>query len=148
LKQAKAWIEELRKEDRRLSQRDLSEKFSAFDAGRAIRLDEAREKAVFVSGRWETILGSTRGDGYTMPVVLLEDYETYPEDRRFDFSFRRDWLREHEVSIPIRAEIRSWDVLGYTPIAPREAVTYGHINQADPAERVGAAWVDHRSSTA
>jgi CRISPR-associated endonuclease/helicase Cas3 len=148
LRRARDWIAKLMEADGRLSQRDLSETFSGFDDGRSIRLDEARQKAVFVSGRWQTILGSTRGDGYTMPVVLREDFETYPKDRLSDFSFRRDWLKEHEVSIPIREEMRKWPVLGYSPIAPRETVVYGHINHPDPAERTGAAWADHRSSTA
>ena len=83
-----------------------------------------------------------------MPVVLQEDVEKYPKDRLKDFKFRREWLREHEVSIPIRAEMRDWDVFGRTPIAPRDAVTYGHIDSNEPTERTGAAWADRRSSTA
>jgi CRISPR-associated endonuclease/helicase Cas3 len=148
LKKAEAWIEELRKKDRRLNQRDLAETFSEFDSGKAVRLEDARQRAVFVSGRWQTLPASTRGDGTTMPVVLQADYDTYPKDRLLDFAFRRDWLREHEVSIPIRAEMRHWRVLGYTPIAPCESVVYGHIDHPDIAERIGAAWADHRSSTA
>ena len=116
-----------------------------FESGRPVDLQTARQKAVFVSGLWETYLGSTRGDGYTMPVVLREDVEEFPKDKVKDFKFRRNWLREHEVSIPIREEMRRWEVFGRTPIAPRNAVKYGHINAANLAERTGASWADHRS---
>lgn len=144
LKRSREWLGKLLEEDRRLSQRDLSEAFSGFDVGQTVALQKARQRAVFVSGLWKTSRASTRGEGYTMPVVLHEDYENYPKGKGRDFAYRRDWLREHEVSIPIHAEMRGWEVFGYTPIAPRDAVTYGHIDSNDPAERTGAAWADHR----
>jgi CRISPR-associated endonuclease/helicase Cas3 len=146
LVRARKWLNELGKEDRRLSQRDLSEAFSGLDVARAVDLQAARRKAVFVSGLWQTFPASTRSEGYSMPVVLQEDYERFPNDKLRDSAFRRDWLREHEVSIPIRAEMRHWKPFGQTPIAPRDAVTYGHIDSQDPAKRTGAAWADHRSS--
>lgn len=145
LKQSREWLKTLMKEDRRLSQRDLSEAFSGFDVGQTVALQEARQRAVFVSGLWQTTRASTRGEGYTIPVVLREDFENYPKDKHRDSTYRRGWLREHEVSIPIRAEMCGWEVFGQTPIAPRNAVIYGLIDDQDPAKRTGAAWADHRS---
>jgi CRISPR-associated endonuclease/helicase Cas3 len=145
LAQARLWLSRLMKGKKRLSQRHLSAAFSGFESGRPVDLQTARQRAVFVSGMWETYPGSTRGDGYTMPVILRDDYEHYPKDKLKDFRFRRDWLREHEVSIPIRDEIRRWEIFSRTPIAPSNAVKYGHINADDLAERTGASWTDHRS---
>ncbi len=148
LSRARDWLGQLRAENRRLSQRDLSEVFTQRDAGVVVRLDDARQRAVFLSGRWRTMPASTRGDGSTIAVILQEDFDTCPPDRLRDRAFRRDWLKEHEVSIPIRAEIRGWEVFGYTPIAPRDAIDYGHIDHADRIERTGAKWAARRSSTA
>jgi CRISPR-associated endonuclease/helicase Cas3 len=144
LARAQEWHDELGKQKRRLSQRDLSKAFSGLDDGQAVDLQKARRRAVFVSGLWQTFPASTRGEGYTMTVVLQEDYEDFPEARLRDAAFRRDWLRENEVSIPIRAEMRAWKTFGRTPIAPRDAVTYGHIDSQDPSRRTGAKWDDRR----
>ena len=143
LKRSRKWLGELMKEGRRLSQRDLSEAFSGFDVGRTVDLQTARRRAVFMSGLWKTFPASTRGEGYTMHVVLEADHENYPKDKLQDYAYRRNWLREHEVSIPIRNEMHQWDVFGQTPIAPRDAITYGQIDSKSPVEkRTGAAWAD------
>jgi len=145
LKRARLWLQRLMKGEKRLNQRHLSAAFSGFDSGRTVDLKMARQRAVFVSGLWQTYPSSIRGDGYTMPVLIHEDRENFPEAKLGDARFRRDWLREHEVSVPIRAEIRRWEPFGHTPVAPRGAISYGNIdNTTPPAERTGAAWADRR----
>ena len=133
------WVSELVKLQRPLSQRDLIDEFSRWRSGRTFDLRTARQRAVFFSGLWQTYPASTRAAGYTLAVVLHGDAEDYrrshPKDKRFD----TDWLREHEVSLPIRREMDRWPPFGHTLVAPKDAVDYGEIDDEDPTRRTGAA---------
>jgi CRISPR-associated endonuclease/helicase Cas3 len=140
VEQGTDWLEGLIRLSRRLSQRDLITAFRSFKAGKAVDLDTARQRAVFFAGLWKTYPASTRGEGSTIAVILQEDYRDFPRDRFNDLRFKRDWLREHEVSIPIRRAILGWSTFGYAPIAPSELVGYGRIDATDPATRTGASW--------
>jgi len=137
---ARSWIADLIKLGGRLNQRQLVEVFSRYVSGKSVDLSTARRNAVFVSGVWKTYPATTRGESRTISVVLEHDRSAYPEGRLGDRHYRRSWLREHEVSIPIRPEIRSWETFGHVPIAPADRVIYGKIDSDDQQERVGAAW--------
>ena len=138
---AREWMSELVKLDRPLSQQDLLEKFAHRRSGRTFDLRTARQRAVFFSGLWQTYPASTRAAGYTLAVVLEDDAKGYWASRPRDKKFDTDWLREHEVSIPIRKEMEGWPVFGYTRVAPRVEVGYGNVDHVDPKERTGAAWL-------
>jgi CRISPR-associated endonuclease/helicase Cas3 len=146
LDEARAWLHTLIGMSRRLSQRDLIRVFHDSRPEQTPDLEGARRRATFLDSLWQTYPASTCGDRTTLAVVLQSDYERFLGECRNDLAFRRAWLREHEVRIPIRSEIQTWDVLGHTPIAPTEAIAYGSIDDNDPTQRTGAAWRD-RSST-
>jgi CRISPR-associated endonuclease/helicase Cas3 len=141
LYQARLWLERLVGLGRPLNQRDLSREFAELNAGKAVDLRTARQRAVFFSGLWQTYPASVRAEGHTLVVVLEEDVKTYPNDKLRDFKYKADWLRKHEVSIPIHAEMKRWQVFGHTPIAPGSSVSYA-FDEKNPAsaERTGASW--------
>jgi CRISPR-associated endonuclease/helicase Cas3 len=91
---------------------------------------------------WQTRPATTRTEGTTISVILEQDYELFPKKRIAETRFRRLWLREHEVAIPIRPEIRDWKSFSGSPVAPRRQVCYGCIDEDNPRERVGAQWHD------
>jgi CRISPR-associated endonuclease/helicase Cas3 len=142
LKQAEQWITELGKSPDRLGQNALIERFSEFAPGRAVDLPTARRNAVFVSGVWQTYPATTRAEGATISVVLDEDYRTFPKHQLKNPAFKRRWIREHEVAVTIRPEIREWRTFGDVPIAPERHIHYGHIGDENARERVGAQWRD------
>lgn len=142
LGQAEEWIGDLSNGPSRFGQKSLVAKFSKFAPGRAVDLPTARRNAVFVSGMWQTSPATTRTEGTTISVILEQDYELFPKKRIADTRFRRLWLREHEVAIPIRPEIRDWKSFSGLPVAPRRQVCYGCIDEDNPRERVGAQWHD------
>jgi len=141
LHQARQWLQELIKLGRPLNQRDLNDQFAKFGAGKTVDLRTATQRAVFFSGLWQTYPASVRAEGHTLAVVLSDDAERYRKDHPKDVKFSADWLRNYEVSIPIRAEMKQWEKFGHTLIAPRDSVSYA-FDENDPAseERTGAAW--------
>jgi CRISPR-associated endonuclease/helicase Cas3 len=140
LQQAEEWIRGLSHLSTRFGQKALVEKFSTFAPGRTVDLPTARRNAVFVSGLWQTYPATTRAEGTTISVILEEDHESFPKKRLRDIRFKRSWIREHEVAVPIRPEIREWATFGEVPIAPAKHVHYGRIDDDNPRERVGAQW--------
>jgi len=142
LTQAEDWIKDLCKDSRCFGQKSLVAKFSEFAPGGAVDLPTARSNAVFVSGVWQTYPATTRDGGTTISVILERDHEAFPKRRLKDVRFKRLWLREHEVAIPIRPEIRGWKTFSDLPIAPRKHVCYGPVDDDDPRDRIGAQWHD------
>ena len=134
---AKKWIVALLERREPLSQRDLSEVFSQFSEDDAFDLEKAEQLACFFSGLWQTRPGNTRGEGHTMSVILEEDKEDW-EHEHPNTRPSSDWLREHEVSIPIRNEALKWERLGGLRVAPRGAVAYDYDKSTD--EGTGARW--------
>jgi CRISPR-associated endonuclease/helicase Cas3 len=49
-----------------------------------------------------------------------------------------DWLREHEVSIPIRDEALKWDRFGGLRVAPSARVAYDYNEST--SDGTGAKW--------
>lgn len=133
LDRAEAWVGELIGLQRPVSQADLtslSERHTRHEASSA-------ERAVFFDGGWETYIGQTRGEGYTISVILEADYDEWRRANP-DRGPRRDWLRDHEVSIPGRAEIVRWPRVGHIPIASEADVTYDWNELTK--EGTGAKW--------
>lgn len=120
------WIAELKKYGDELSQEHLANAFSAFDDAAAFDIEEAEKRAIFFSGLWQTRPGMTRGAGYTISVILQDD--------------RDEWLREHEVAIPIKTEVLTWEKFGGLRVAPREAVEYDYDENTGVG--TGAKWLN------
>lgn len=137
IENASCWLGSLTKRGEALSQRDLSEAFSDFSDATEYDLTRAEERAVFFSGLWRTRPGLTRGEGYTMSVILEEDLEHCDErDRQGEPT--RDWLRKHEVSIPIKQAAMRWERVGVLRIAPSDMVEYDYDEKT--GEGTGAKW--------
>ncbi len=137
-----AWVDALRALGRPLSQRDLAAHFTTGEAGPYVDIDAAEEDAFFVgvpgtSGVWRTRPGTTRGEGYTASVVLEADLHAYrAATGRSEPD--RDWLREHEVAIPIKDVMFGWDRIRGVSIAPSDAVLYEYDETTQ--EGTGAEW--------
>jgi len=126
LKTAREWISKLQKDyGDSLSQKHLADCFAEFSDEREFDIQKAEERAVFFSGLWETRPGMTRGEGYTISVILEDDRETWRCENGTK-EHHKDWLRRHEVTIPIRDEIfkDNWEVFGGLRVAPSKAVVY------------------------
>ncbi|TKD12900.1 CRISPR-associated helicase Cas3' [Polyangium fumosum] len=137
-----AWVDTLRALGRSLSQRDLAAHFTAGAAGPGIDIEAAEKDAFFVgvpghSGVWRTRPGTTRGEGYTANVVLEADVRRYRDETGKDEP-DRDWLREHEVAIPIKNEMFGWNRIRGVPSAPSDAVAYDYNEET--YEGTGAEW--------
>ncbi|MDC3952630.1 CRISPR-associated helicase Cas3' [Polyangium jinanense] len=137
-----AWVDRLRALGRPLSQRDLAAHFAGSATEPGVDLDAAEKDAFFVgvpghSGVWRTRPGTTRGEGYTASVVLGNDLRAYRNTPGRDVP-DRDWLREHEVAIPIRNEMFGWDRVSGVLIAPTDAVLYDYDEKTH--EGTGAQW--------
>ncbi|HEV7906125.1 MAG TPA: CRISPR-associated helicase Cas3' [Pyrinomonadaceae bacterium] len=135
---ASRWLEALGSLERPLSQRDLSEAFAQLDDAQEFDFAAAEKAALFFSGLWETRPGLTRGEGYTISVILEEDLLNCDE-RNSKGEPTRDWLRRYEVAIPIKEEVLKWErTVGGLRVAPRGAVSYDYDEQTQ--EGTGARW--------
>jgi CRISPR-associated endonuclease/helicase Cas3 len=64
-----------------------------------------------------------------------------------DFKYNQpspDWIRQHEVAIPIKPEALKWDKVSGVRIAPKEFITYDY-DQKDQygniiSDGMGASW--------
>lgn len=134
---AKEWISILQRQGGIVSQRDLSDAFRGVEVAEEINLRACEESAIFTSGWWQTDRGMTRSEGTTIPVILeVDDRERQSRGELVS----REWVRLHEVSVPIRTEMKHWPTLPQgTRVAPASAVTYSW-DEAD--ERgIGAEWI-------
>jgi CRISPR-associated endonuclease/helicase Cas3 len=120
-----------------LSQRDLSEGFGQFSEEKEFDLKKAEQLACFFSGLWQTRPGHTRGEGHTISVILEGDKEKW-ERMHPNAPPTSEWLREHEVSIPIRDEVLRWERLAGLRVAARDAVAYEYDESTH--EGTGAQW--------
>lgn len=134
LQRALTWLEALQKEGRPLSQDDLSRHHAAVGDPEAWDLAEAQERACLLSGLWRTRPGRTRGEGYTINVILQQDRKAAGAKPT------QDWLRKHEVAVTFRPEVLRWERVGGLPIAPEAAVAYDY--DEDSKEGTGARWRD------
>lgn len=137
LDKAKDWLSQLVEYGRALNQRDLSETFVEFSEAKEYDLATAEERAVFFSGLWRTRPGKTRGEGYTVSVILEKDL-TSCNERNAQGEPKRDWLRRHEVSIPFKEVVMKWERTGTMRVAPSAMVTYDYDDQTH--EGTGARW--------
>jgi CRISPR-associated endonuclease/helicase Cas3 len=137
IKTAKKWLQALIEKSKAISQRDLSETFAQFSDEKEFDLVKAEERACFFSGLWQTRPGLTRGEGYTVSVLLQSDKEEL-ENKKLHSKELRDEIRSHEVAIPIRDEVLKWDKFGGLRVAPRDAVAYDYDEKT--GEGTGAAW--------
>lgn len=142
LKTAGEWISKLQKDlGDSLSQKDLADCFTEFSDEREFDIQKAEERAVFFSGLWQTRPGTTRGEGYTISVILKDDREIWRRENGAKEPVK-DWLRKHEVAIPIRSEIFNWEVFGNLRVAPNDAVVYDiEYDEKEEIHRgTGAKW--------
>ena len=137
---AKQWIAALLKSNEALSQHDLSEMFGRFGHEEEFDLERAEQLACFFSGLWQTRPGNTRGEGHTISVILQMDKERWEQQRPHERP-TSDWLREHEVSIPIRDEALKWDQFGGLRVAPTSRVAYDYDEST--SDGTGAGWRRH-----
>jgi CRISPR-associated endonuclease/helicase Cas3 len=137
LDKAKDWLDKLIKCGRALSQRDLSEAFVEFSEAKEYDIATAEDRAVFFSGLWRTRPGMTRGEGYTVSVILEKDLKSCNE-RNAQGEPTRDWLRRHEVSIPFKEAVMKWERTGTMRVAPSAMVAYDYDDQTH--EGTGARW--------
>ena len=130
------WVQNLLDLHQSLSQRDLAEKFSEVSDPKEYDYEKAEKRACFFSGVWRTRPGTTRGEGYTISVILEEDYK-----KCNDFKFGQpspDWIRRHEVAIPIKPEALKWDKVAGVRIAPEKFIAYDYDETTK--EGTGASW--------
>jgi len=137
LEKAERWLRKLIERGRALSQRDLSEAFVEFSEAKEYDIATAEESAVFFSGLWRTRPGMTRDKGYTVSVILKKDLESCNE-RDACGQPKRDWLREHEVSILFKEIVMKWERTGTMRVAPSAMVAYDYDDQTH--EGTGARW--------
>lgn len=140
LEAAWKWVEELRKYGDELNQKDLANAFSAFDNTATFDIEEAENRAVFFSGLWQTRPAMTRGAGYTISVILQNDCDEWLRDEK-NKKLKEpdsDWLREHEVAIPIKTEVLTWEKFGGLRVAPCEEIEYDY--DENTREGTGAKW--------
>jgi CRISPR-associated endonuclease/helicase Cas3 len=120
-----------------VSQQSLADAFRAVEESGDVDVDRADRNAIFISGWWQTDTATTRADGATIPVILEQDARNIPSAGR---RATREWVRAHEVSIPIRNEIRNWETLDRGPrIAPAVSVRYDWNETTKRG--TGAEWI-------
>jgi CRISPR-associated endonuclease/helicase Cas3 len=134
---ARQWLQRLVERGQALHQRDLADAFAAYSDAKEYDLATAEERAVFFSGLWRTRPGLTRGEGYTISVLLEADVHACTE-RGAHGEPTRDWIRQHEVAIPFKEAVLQWERVGTIRIAPDESVAYDY-NEATH-EGTGAQW--------
>jgi CRISPR-associated endonuclease/helicase Cas3 len=130
------WVQKLLDLNLSLSQRHLADKFLEVSDPKEYDYEKAKERACFFSGVWRTRPGMTRGEGYTISIVLEKDYKKCDE-----FKFDQpssDWIRKHEVAIPVKPEALKWDKVAGVRIAPKECVAYNYDEATK--EGTGASW--------
>lgn len=137
LETAQKWIAALLERNEPLNQRVLSETFGQFSEEKEFDRKKAEQLACFFSGLWQTRPGNTRGEGHTISVILEEDKEAW-ERKHPNVPPTSDWLREHEVSIPIRDEALRWERISGLRVAPHDAVAYDYDESTH--EGTGARW--------
>jgi CRISPR-associated endonuclease/helicase Cas3 len=137
LENAQRWLRVLTARGQALHQRDLAETFAACSNAKEYDLTTAEERAVFFSGLWRTRPGLTRGEGYTVSVLLEADVHACAE-RDAHGEPTRDWIRQHEVAIPFKEAVLKWERVGTIRVAPGDAVAYDY-NEATH-EGTGAQW--------
>lgn len=136
------WVQKLLDLNKSLSQRDLAQQFLEVSNLKEYDYKKAEERACFFSGVWRTRPGITRNEGYTISVILAKDYKKCD-----DFKYNQpspDWIRRHEVAIPIKPEALKWDKVSGVRIAPKEFITYDY-DQKDQygniiSDGMGASW--------
>lgn len=145
LEKARDWIAELHKEYGNLiSQKHLADCFGKFSNEKDFDIETAEKKAVFFSGLWETYPGTTRGEGYTINVILEADCDEWNRLNDAKKPYKKEnqpdknWLRNHEVAIPIRNEVFRWEIFGGLRVAKSEAVSYDYNETTN--EGTGASW--------
>lgn len=135
---ASHWIVALKSLSKPLNQCDLAEAFAQLNDAAEYDIAKAEERACFFSGLWRTRPGMTRGEGYTISVILeanlkaCDDFDKYGEPSR-------DWLRQHEVSIPIKEVALRWPRTGGLRVAPTDQVVYDFNDETK--EGTGARWL-------
>ncbi|MEP7338533.1 MAG: CRISPR-associated helicase Cas3' [Acidobacteriota bacterium] len=131
------WIGALKELNKPLNQRNLASAFARFNDAAEYDIAKAEERACFFSGLWRSTPGSTRGDGYTISVILKQDL-----DKCDDFEYgepSRNWMRQHEVSIPVKEAALGWQRIKGVRIAPSDQVKYDFDDTTK--EGTGATWL-------
>lgn len=138
------WVGKLRARGDSLSQKDLAETFAVVET-RELNVEKfmkrAERNACFFSGLWRTRPGETRGDGYTVSILLQDDIEKC-DDFTWNGEPSRNWIRKHEVSIPFKPEVLSWPRVGTVRCAPHDRVHYEYDEKSE--EGTGAEWNDRK----
>jgi CRISPR-associated endonuclease/helicase Cas3 len=137
---SREWRGSLSQLHRALSQRDLAVQFESLDSAAGFDYKAAEENAYFFgvpdrSGLWRTRPGKTRGDGYTIAVLLGRDVAGLGAKEPDS-----GWLRAHEVSIPFRQSVIGWSRRSGAPVAPKEAIAYDYDEAT--REGTGAQWCE------
>ncbi len=142
LERAMVWIRSLQHLKRPLCQRDLAEHLGLCETEEAFDLNKAEERACFIgvagiNGLWRTRPGMTRAEGYTVSIILENDLKHF---RRISGKQEPDldWLRQHEVSIPIQNEIFGWERMKGRFVAPANQIFYDYDETTH--EGTGARW--------
>lgn len=131
------WITALQSFSKPLNQRDLAEEFARLNNAAEYDIGKAEERAVFFSGLWRTRPGMTRVESYTISVILEADLK-----KCNDFKYGEpspDWVRQHEVSIPIKEAALRWRRVGHLRVAPSDQVGYDFDDTTK--EGTGAEWL-------
>ncbi|MGA9381269.1 MAG: CRISPR-associated helicase Cas3', partial [Phormidium sp.] len=131
------WVQKLLNLDRSLNQRDLADKFLEVSNPKEYDYEKAEKRACFFSGVWRTRPGLTRAEGYTISVILKQDFDNCNDFNKFGQP-SPDWIRKHEVAIPIKSEALKWDKVAGVRIAPKEFVSYDYDEKTK--EGTGASW--------
>lgn len=131
------WVAGLKSISKPLNQRDLAEEFARLNNAAEYDIAKAEERAIFFSGLWRTRPGMTRGEGYTMSVILEADLNKCDDFK--DGEPSPNWLRQHEVSIPIKEAALRWQKVGHLRIAPSDQVEYDFDDTTK--EGTGAKWL-------
>jgi CRISPR-associated endonuclease/helicase Cas3 len=131
------WVQKLLDLSRSLSQRNLADKFLEVSDPKEYNYEKAEKRACFFSGVWRTRPGMTRSEGYTISIVLEEDFKKCNE-----FKFGQpspNWIRKYEVAIPVKPEALKWDKASGVRIAPKDCVAYDYDETTK--EGTGASWL-------
>ncbi len=137
LDRARQWLHALVERGQALHQRDLAEAFAAYSDAKDYDFTTAEERAVFFSGLWRTRPGLTRGEGYTVSILLEADVRACHE-RDIRGEPTRDWIRQHEVAIPFKDAVLKWERFGFIRVAPHNAVVYDYNEETH--DGTGAQW--------
>jgi len=126
LQDAIQWLQNLINLSCTLSQKDLSDQFSFMENHQEFDYKKAEQNAIFFSGLWQTRPGMTRDPGYTISVILQQDYDSWKKANSNKQKPTQEWLRKYEVAIPFKNQVLKWDKRAGVPIAPDEDVIYDY----------------------